>query len=358
MRLLFLCNTLYQIIGASAIRNMYPNDEAEIILTDHSTGSIKIYEEIKRTKAIFDNAYYLETKYLYEHDKKLSKYEKYKEIKDIDNYAVLYCFNKKYDMFFCANSESFSYRIVNYLKRKNRHIIINWFEDGLSAYCYDKCYFPSWKARIKCKIKEIFGIFNVTCCVNNFYVFQPDKMEWKPKANIQRIEPLSEELARTLSTVFGFEACKDKYEERYIFFEDGAIDWNKSKDVELVEKIAEVVGKENILIKIHPRNPVNRFKTMGYKTNIDTSVPWEIIAANIDIENKVLITMYSQSVVTPEILLGKNSKVLVLGEVEGYTDTSLTVLYEYIKKNYFLKKADDYLIPSTIEDICKMLTSI
>lgn len=36
MRLLFVCNTLYQIIVASSIRKMFPDAKADIILSDHS----------------------------------------------------------------------------------------------------------------------------------------------------------------------------------------------------------------------------------------------------------------------------------------------------------------------------------
>ena len=35
-------------------------------------------------------------------------------------------------------------------------------------------------------------------------------------------------------------------------------------DVEIVEKIASIVGKEKLFVKTHPRNPENRFEKLGY----------------------------------------------------------------------------------------------
>lgn len=53
-------------------------------------------------------------------------------------------------------------------------------------------------------------------------------------------------------------------------------------DVELIEALADKVGKQNMMVKIHPRNPVNRFEKLGYKTNHNTAIPWEVIVMNTD----------------------------------------------------------------------------
>lgn len=350
MKLLFVCNTLYQLIVASTIRKMFLGEQADLILSDHSTGNIKVFNKFRRERIIFDNVYYLETKYLYEYEKMLSKLERRKDYLEDTTISKMFEFDK-YDVFFCANSEPFTIRLVNYLKHKNKNTKINWFEDGLSAYSYDKCYFPSSKGYIKAKIKELFGLYNVTSSVSSYYVFQPDKMMWKPKSKVKQIQPISDSLSKELGQVFDFANCVDKYDEKYIFFEDGAMDWSTNSDVELVKIIADIIGKENIFVKIHPRNPVNRFKELGFKTNQDTSIPWEIIASNIDIENKILITMYSQSIIMPEILSGHNGKVIALGEVEGYFDPKVKELFNYIKEHYLEKNSNKYYVPQNITEL-------
>lgn len=346
MRMLFLCNTLYQIIGACSIREMYPNAEAEIILSDHTNANKQIQKNMERMGLIFDKSYFVETKYLYKFDNGISNKERNQIIKNIRTIPTLVDISDHYDMFFCANAEPFTERLVNYIKHMNSKATINWFEDGLSAYSFDKRYFPTWKRRGKNYIQLLFqGIYHLTSVVDNYYVFQPDKMEWRPRAQIIKIDLLSEKLVGELGRLFSFQNCVDKYEEKYIFFEDGARDWNDTTDVDLVQKIAEMVGKENILVRIHPRNPVNRFQKLGFKTNQDVSVPWEVIAGNIDIENKILLTMYSQSVVTPDILLGKKGTVILLGLLDKNCDMNGRDIFEYMNRKYFSLDREHYFVP-------------
>lgn len=358
MKILFLCNTLYQMIAAACIRDMFSNDYAEMILTDHTTNSKKIYENYLREPVIFDHVYYVESKCLYEQDKDVALIERLKMYKDDKSMLEMVSLGHSYDMVFCANAEPFSERLVNYVKRDNRLVKICWFEDGLSAYDYDRCIFPTWVGRLKSKVKNVLSVYGITAEVKEFYVFHPEKMEWHPRAEVKKIEPIKKILAKQLATLFRFSECIDRYEEKYIFFEDGAMDWSCATDVELVKIIAELVGKDNILVKIHPRNPINRFKELGFKTNQDLSIPWEIIAPNIDIEDKVLITMYSQSVITPEILLGRNGKVIALGDIEGYKDKTVESLFGYIKRQYLEKNMESYYIPKTVHELKEIIRLI
>ena len=76
-----------------------------------------------------------------------------------------------------------------------------------------------------------------------------------------------------------------------------------------MKQLAQQVGKENIMVKIHPRNPENRFEKLGFKTNKDTSIPWEVILMNIDdVSNKVFITIASQAILNPIMIFGLTIK--------------------------------------------------
>ena len=170
-----------------------------------------------------------------------------------------------------------------------------------------------------------------------------------------RITPINTELSQELAILFDYANCQDKYDEKYIFFEDGARDWNDSTDVDLMQKIAEIVGKDNIIVKTHPRNPENRFAKLGFKTNTNTSVPWEVIASNIDIENKVLITMFSQSVITPDVLMGKKGLAIIMSHLEKSRDSSLAVLFDYMNRHFFSVEKDFYKVPNNVGDLEKIL---
>lgn len=347
MRLLFLCNTLYQIIAASCIRKMYSDYPADIILSDHSVAGKELCGTLQKNGLIFNNAYYVESKHLYEYDDSLSRVQRFSDYRSCNTLLSHLKLEEPYDAFFCANAEPFSERLATYIKRTNAAATINWFEDGLSAYNSDQLYFPKGWQKIRDILKKKFGVYRITCSLDGYYVFRPENMEWTPPAEVKRIEPMDQALAGELARLFDFANCPDTYSEKYIFLEDGARDWNNPTDVEYVQKIADVVGKENILVKIHPRNPVNRFAQLGFKTNQDLSIPWEVIAPNIGIENKVLITMFSQSVITPYILSGRMGKALVLGKIDkGDTSTILRGL-DFMDRKFFKVFPDKFFVPES-----------
>lgn len=359
MRILFVCNTLYQIIGACCIRKMFPEAEAEMILSDHSGANKEICERFCDTSLIFNKVYYVETKYLYEFDKDRTEKEIYLLYKNKNTILNMVKLADKYDKFFCANSEPFTQRVANYIKNTNPKAELNWFEDGLTAYFYDRYYFPSFKGRLKSIYLKIFHhVYRLTANINSYYVFKPEKMEWKPKATLRKIVPISTELAAELGEVFDVADCTDKYDKKYIFFEDGCQDWDKNADVKLVNKIAEKVGKENIFVRIHPRNPINRFKELGYETNQNTSTPWEILATKIDIKNKVLMTMYSQAVITPDILIGIKGEAISLALLDPNFNDSNHDVYDFMKRKYFETDKEHYLMPKNMDDFERIIKNI
>ena len=72
-----------------------------------------------------------------------------------------------------------------------------------------------------------------------------------------------------------------------------------------MEELASYVGKENIMVKIHPRNPINRFAERGFKTNKDTSIPWEVLLlTGEDFDKKIYLTVASSAILNPIMVFG------------------------------------------------------
>ena len=356
MKLLFLCNTLYQTIAASCIRQMYPDSEAHLILSDHSVANRTIYERLRRHPVIFDRIFYVESKWLYE-DLQCGRWERIKKQMRFQQKPPLETDNGAYDMVFYANSEPYSQWIVCYLKKHYKNTVFCWYEDGLSAYCFDRRYFrKSLHTGMTDRVKAWMHIHVPTDVVSRFYVFQPEMMEWQPKVAVTRIAPLDDRLRLQFNDLFDYSHCEDRYEQKYIFLEDGFVDWKKNEDLALVEQIAAVVGRENIMVKRHPRNPEDRFSPLGYVTNQDAFVPWEIIASNIDIQNKVLITMYSQSVVTSEILMNKKATSIIMAKLYSDYDKGGHELFDYMNRNYYSQSPDCYYVVSEPSELKAILS--
>ena len=105
-------------------------------------------------------------------------------------------------------------------------------------------------------------------------------------------------------------------QEKYIFFEqcfndDGGV----VNDIEIIDHIAELVGKENIIIRLHPRSRVDRFSVFGYNVVQPSGALWEATLLKNNFENKVFITIDSTAIFSSNKLLESNQKIIILDKL-------------------------------------------
>lgn len=354
MRVLIMCCSAFQMITAVHIASEYfDNVDTDLLLSNN----LKDYKALqKRAKecGLFKNVFTIETKELvwddwkytflgWIYNRKLKK--KYNFLSD-----------HKYDVFMFANIEGASSCIAEYMHNRMK-CDLYFFEDGFVAYsdyykaCIDRAYAKDkrfiYKIAYKLFKRSIYYI-------SRFYVYNPELLkEWDYNFKIYKISRISKDsrTVRYLKQIYDYERSNDRYDRPFIFFEESYYaDGININDVELVKKIASIVGKDNILIKIHPRNSVNRFEALGYHTNKDTSVPWELIAICEDLADTVLITISSGSAVTSYFTAKcKAKKSLMLyrmDELKGYRLTpSISVFDKICMDN------DYFIYPETFEEL-------
>ena len=302
-RKLFICNSVYQVLVAVWIKYYkFKNCDVDIIITNHMNGYDNIAGNLEKT-SVFNNVFTVKSSgirkthplYNLKFLRIISKLFSFLKIKG-------YAKSNLYDELFIANYDPFSINLFKALNRNsNKKVKLNFFEDGISTYSnfYEKFYFATSPHD---KNKYVYP--RADC----FYLFNRNAMLWTPDCKIEQIEPISceYEFVSIVNKIFDYNNMIDLYDKKYIFFEEGYYaDSGYMEDVELVEKIAQIVGKENIMVKIHPRNPENRFEKLGYKTNKNTSIPWEVILMNNDFSDKVLITIASSTIINSMALFNK-----------------------------------------------------
>lgn len=321
-RNLFLCNTVYQVMVALWIKQHHMKDVmSDIIITDHMSNAKEIAKRMKKTKC-FEYVTYLETLEIARYRVKWTRKERI--CYDIFPKAYLNkhinC-NFKYSDLFVANFDGFTQMLFNGLSHINNKLKLHLYEDGLSTYCLFERYYNDMRnyygsndGKFKAFLKnKIYKKRNTYDNLDEILVFNPQVMKWNPGCKIteiDKIDPTDAQYKMLINEVFAYEDSIDRYESKYIYFEESFYaDGYKINDVELIQKLAEQVGKENIMIKIHPRNPENRFEKLGYKTNKDTSIPWEVILLNIEnATNKVFVTIASQAILNPIMIFGMQIK--------------------------------------------------
>lgn len=320
MRQLFLCNTVYQIMIALWMKyHYYMNIKTDIIISNHMNGAKSLAERI-RSIGIYGDVFYAETIKEARYQVKRNKFENMqmglKTYDELEKYVIL---RNEYSDIYVANFDGFTQLLYAALKKKKVGLKLHGFEDGLSTYCEAEKYykffenyyeesgkFKSYKHFLHTRIYRLETIYGN---LKELFVFNPEMMQWNPGCPVRQMDKINQSdrsFVQLINQVFEVDKSEDRYDRKYIFFEESFFaDGESINDVELVQQLAERVGKNNIMIKIHPRNPINRFAELGFKTNVDTSIPWEVILMGMnDVSDKVFLTVASSAILNPIMIFG------------------------------------------------------
>lgn len=323
-RALFICNSTYQILVALWIKHIYgQNREADILISNHMNNGKMICEKILMYSE-FKNGYYAENFDLVRYRVKQGRKENITQNLMPEKYLSKYVnLKQKYDYIFAANLDLFTQIVYDAKKRQNPNLKFFIYEDGMYTYSklmkndYEGTAHPTMGLFRRFLYKHIYHKNYIKGNIAGAYLFHPKDMMWEdefPMISMKNINSNDKIFLECCNQIFGYYESSDTYDKKYIFMEESfAAEGMPINDIELLNKVAKNVGKENIMVKIHPRNPLNRFAPEGFTTNTNISIPWEIIAMNLeDISDKTFITVGSSSVLNPILVLGKRVKVYSL----------------------------------------------
>ena len=316
-RRVFICNTVFQLLVATWINHKYFQDgqETDIIISNHMNNGCEISDRM-RQHGEFANAYFVESLDVARYRIPETHFSHMKkEINPGEYIKRTFGIDVAYDHIFVSNLDGFTKQFFCAVVKENPNVNVHIFEDGLSTY--SKLY-ASWFAKSgRPDYDLLHGVLYdyvyrkkyLKDYVKDMWLLTPEFLQWDPGVlvkTVEKINPKDEVYLEICNKVFGYYDSKDEYDKKYIFMEESFFaDGKEIPDVELVNEIAKRVGKENIMVKIHPRNPVNRFAKLGYKTNVDTGIPWELICMNMtDLDQKILLTVSSNSILNPIMIFG------------------------------------------------------
>lgn len=316
---LVICNNVYQILVALwIVYNNKENRKWDVIISNHMNNGESLVERVSQC-GLFEKVYYAETlaftKNQVSHNTKdriLNALIPMRGVREYTKIKAVYS-----DLYF-ANFDNFSQILYNALWHSNNKIKLHVFEEGLASYSsFEKFYYDlndfygnSQNVVKRFIHKYVYRTHIITGNLNEFLAFNPQLIQWNPECEIKCMKKIDcEDLAfrKIVNAVFDYDPSDNEYDRKYLFFEESFFaDGSEVNDIELIEQLALRVGKEKIMIKIHPRNPVNRFENLGYKTNKNTAIPWEVIVMNTDdLSDKILVTVASSCILNPIIVFGK-----------------------------------------------------
>ena len=190
------------------------------------------------------------------------------------------------------------YHLINH----GSSLKVNFYEEAQITYLLD------WNKKVaSSKINhDLYKEKRFTANRGKCYLYEPDMYVGNGfghlTVQIPKID-CDEETKALYNSVFGY--CEFP-PEKYIFLEENFIgDGNAVTDIDCLDELAEYVGKDNIIVKMHPRSPHDRFSHRGYKLFPQSTLPLEMFVLNSDISDKVLVTISSGSGVSPSVMFSK-----------------------------------------------------
>lgn len=321
MNVVFLCNTYYQAIVAIQLRlTEFKNDTVYLVMSDHSKGTKEFTRRLK-VQNVFTDVYFIKT--LKSDRKVFVKKSRFVLLLAAMGHSVfLYKTRKlKADCLIYYNTTFSTQCLFSQLYNKNDKIKCSRMEEGLLSYQYhfhDKKFFLGKKKT--CYIynfREKFHKKNLYDCVDGFYCFRPEVYDGV--LNPIKIDTIDfySGIKNILVGAFDINLTDDDYKEKFIFF-TSVYDFEGGEPIgeyELVCKVADLVGKDNLLVKTHPRDVRTIYEDNGFKVDKNSDIPWEAIQLSRDFSDKVFLTVNSSSVLAGSFMSENAVKTFYLNKL-------------------------------------------
>lgn len=357
-KILCICNTYYQLILAMQMKKtVYKDAYMTLLLSDHSKNALQICNRLERS-GFFNEVHFFETKTI-DFSDELKPFADGRKIKE----TLMRMNMKSYDELLAYNLSKTTFFVFHYLCKQNKNIRVHRFEEGVLSYgtpIYKGIPITNfWYINTPLyPFLKLAGSFDLIKRLDRFYCCYPKLYTGALEAcQIPPIQAKSD-VAELVTGVFGVNKEELHYDEKYIFFtsvydfEGGAA----IKELELVRAVSNVVGKENLLIKMHPRDTRSVYADEGFHIDTNSSIPFEALLFAFDFRDKVLLTATSGAVLSASLLLEHPPKAYYmypLCELEGNPPAKNTTdqIDGVLRHESFQSTLDQIRICNSIDEI-------
>ncbi|MGS2777500.1 hypothetical protein ACVBAX_08975 [Robertmurraya sp. GLU-23] len=358
MKNLFLVGTPYNLFNTiNLIQTNYVNSVNDIFIFNFS--NLDQYINRLETLSGVSNIYYINCNNRYSRKNKnkfvghlLLSYDLF-----FSNSLKKELPNIKYDQLFIP-SDNLAYRIIydEYLK-KNNQVRLSFYEDGLFTY-YNVFRDRNKLGEILFKLKFSYNFIDN---IDEIFIYKTQLIRNYNK-NIHLKPILSMTNNESINYIFkidpSLKEITDINNAGLIFF-DQNLHKLRSNNIFMNDVMNLFTGIDKLgelLVKMHPLN-----KDKDTKNNVNymySSLPFEVIINNIEnIDNKILVSVYSTACLTPKIVYDKEPYVILLFAL--FKESLPKINYEFftnVKSLY--RDKDKVCIPKSIEELENFLKQI
>lgn len=301
---LFRCCTFFQLLNAINIKlTLLPDVDADVVLNQSTDFSLLV--EPLRQANIFKNIFFSSDTILEnrafrelpdEEKKKISKSPKKHHIFDLK-------LTKDYTDFYFAVEDEYCKLLYYYMVEQGMRLKNHLFDESKATYVIK----VKNRFEIDGMAHEYWREKNFLQNLNEILLYEPDLyMADDLGCPVNRIPKIDYQDLNTVNlhrSIFGYNELP---KEKYIFFEEALFsDLYPISDMDLLEQLASLVGKEKIVVKPHPRSRMDRAGLRGYKMFQNSKIPWEITAMLNDLSGKVLVAIASNAALSTKLVFDK-----------------------------------------------------
>lgn len=288
--ILFRATSHHQLINAIVIKlSEYKDIEADLILSD-MTDFTAILDNI-RSIGIFRKVYYTNDKAVAQQFISMDKEKRYKASKAICNLWNFTLDDVTYDDYFYGHDILCNKLYYYYLLTRQKKVNAHPFQEGASSYLTDIFERGDNDSLAHSHYKNKSLLANI----KDFYLYLPEQLLYSAPVPVKKINVNFPEIKSVIRTIYNPSPLP---KQKFIYIAtcsefQGVV----SNEIQIIKFIADCVGKENLIIKGHPRFSGDKFSWLGYSV-MDSSVAWEAYGLDDAITDKVMISTISTSVLS------------------------------------------------------------
>lgn len=369
-RNLFYCNTTYQFLFCLNIVLMRTAGDANDIILSDRTDFTQVAENLTREK-IFDNVTVIRPKEgeaLYA--KKGASGRMRERIHHFSAYLSPLKWLKKeyglelprYDAIYACNMTDHALiEIYAALALENKDISFYEIEDGYGTYVRPLRYYQGEHSFKQTILSILRYPFLTAEKITKSLLYFPELYlheDSVPKEQMPLMDLSAQEIQGLMQRIFG--CCGFHLQKRYIIMEESfKADGEVNNSEQLFTEVVDMVGKDNIMLKTHPRNGRNSYHERDIEV-YDEPVAWEALIATENVDDKVLVTCTCGTAVNTKLLYGSKCKVIYLyklleGDASSVFKSPYTITYlERFREKY----SDEVFVPSTHEELRQVIDRI
>lgn len=307
-RNLYICDQSFEFFNIINLQtSINENIPSDIIFSDKNNFS-NIIDKIKEKK-LFENVYTLQIKEFENSFYSRERKERYSIVLNPRDYISFPDFTDYYTDVWINISNIHAkleyYNLVKLGMRPKIHLI----QEGIANYTFINSISEEDAAW-----EQNYGDLAFSKNIEDNYIYRVNAFAGSGIEN-KSLLPIDENKEKILQIMEDLYGRVSLPKQKWIYMETSLFDMNiMANEFEIFENLAKIVGKENIIVKQHPRNKIDRYRPLGYQVMEAAEVPWEVmILENIEeIKNKVVCSVFSQSLFSPYDVFNIEAKSIML----------------------------------------------